>query len=415
MKILLINPNRYRNPPVPPLALEYLAGALVSTSHQCRIVDLCFADDPIGEIDRAVHSFGPQVAGVTIRNIDTVIYENNIFFLDEIKSFVGHLKNLGVPVITGGVGFSFIPEGILEYLGADWGVYGPGEKALIHILDHLEKNSIPPGTLFNGWDMGIDSTKKCTRNMSVDYMRYIEKRGLIGFETQKGCYESCSYCSEGNRHVIFKNPAEIVDELESLTLRGITSFHLCDTEFNQDLSHCKAFLNELIDRRLGISWAAYLKTSPCDGELIELMKKSGVNLVTLSIPTGHNSMEHAVTAAGLIKKHSIKCAIDFFCGFPEDTVDSIAKDIETLRKMEPDTVGINEYFRLYPKLAVTQRILSSPELRKHLLGAVYDNHELIKPVFYNHIDVDILKSIIGDDPMFTIEGFERTSNYERIV
>ena len=91
--------------------------------------------------------------------------------------------------------------------------------------------------------------------MSLDYLSYIKKRALVGFETQKGCYESCTYCSEGNRRVIFKKPVEIVDELESLSMRGVKSYHLCDTEFNQDLAHCKAFLNELVDRRIGISWA----------------------------------------------------------------------------------------------------------------------------------------------------------------
>ena len=164
MKILLINPNRYRNPPVPPLALEYLAGALEDSHHEYHILDLCFAENPIGEIDRAIQSFSPHVAGISIRNIDTVIYNNNIFFLDEIKSFVDHVKSLGIPVIIGGAGYSFIPEGILGYLGADWGVDGPGERALVYILDRLEHETPPAGMIFNGWktDIGHNWNSKRT-------------------------------------------------------------------------------------------------------------------------------------------------------------------------------------------------------------------------------------------------------------
>ncbi|MCE5251087.1 B12-binding domain-containing radical SAM protein, partial [bacterium] len=89
MKILLINTNRYQKPPVPPLALEYLAGALERSAHEYRVLDLCFADDPVAELDREISGFSPDVAGITVRNIDTVLYNNNEFFLDEIRTFVG--------------------------------------------------------------------------------------------------------------------------------------------------------------------------------------------------------------------------------------------------------------------------------------------------------------------------------------
>ncbi len=34
--------------------------------------------------------------------------------------------------------------------------------------------------------------------------------------------------------------------------------------------------------------------------------------------------------------------------------------------------------------------------------------------FYNLIPVDTIKELVGDDPLYKIEGFERTSNYERL-
>ena len=42
MKILLINPNKYLNPPVMPLGLEYLAGAVIEAGHDVDLLDLCF-------------------------------------------------------------------------------------------------------------------------------------------------------------------------------------------------------------------------------------------------------------------------------------------------------------------------------------------------------------------------------------
>ena len=87
MKILLINPNRYHYPPVIPVALEYLAGELSDTHHEYSILDLCFSENPCLEIENSINHFQPDVIGITIRQIDTVLYQNNEFFLEEIKKY----------------------------------------------------------------------------------------------------------------------------------------------------------------------------------------------------------------------------------------------------------------------------------------------------------------------------------------
>lgn len=102
MKLLLINSNRYHTPPVPPLALEYLENAVRYSRHECRILDLCFADDPLEVLDREIDSFSPDITGITVRNIDTVIFENNVFFLDDIKLLADRIKTNGIPIVLGG-------------------------------------------------------------------------------------------------------------------------------------------------------------------------------------------------------------------------------------------------------------------------------------------------------------------------
>ena len=48
--ILLVNPNRFRNPPVIPIGLEYLLTALEKYSHNVDILDLCFCESPEEEL-----------------------------------------------------------------------------------------------------------------------------------------------------------------------------------------------------------------------------------------------------------------------------------------------------------------------------------------------------------------------------
>ena len=415
MKVLLINPNRYRTPPVPPIGLEYIGAGLGAAGHAWHLLDLCFADDPEAGIDRAISDFHPDIAGVTIRNIDSVIYQNNIFFLDEIARYIKQVKSRGIPVILGGAGFSFAARELVAYLGADGGIAGPGERAFPQFLDLFGTGDMAEGTIIYGFSAGIDPDLRVRRGTAVDYPRYLRERGIAGFETQKGCTGKCPYCLEHCReNLLFRNPRAVVSEVRDLVEQGATSFHLCDTEFNQDLAHSKAFLRALIDERLPIKWALYMKSSPYDGELFQLLRESGANLITLSIPTGSEWMDDAREQIRLAREHGIKFAIDLLTGFPGQNLDDIRRIIAALRSFEPETIGINSTFRLMKRMPVAERVMSSDEHRKYLLGAVTDNPDLVKPVFYQWLTVDMLRELTAGDPVFRIEGFERTSNYERI-
>jgi hypothetical protein len=415
VKVLLINPNRYLTPPAPPIGLEYLAGACASAGHECHIVDLTFEDDPGLALDRALDNFKPSIAGFTVRNIDTVLYENNEFFLDDISVLVKRVKMRGIPVILGGAGFSFAPEEILAYLGADWGVSGPGEQALPSFLDQYKIDLPAPGTIIDGFAAGIDPYIEIPRGVAVDYPSYLSSRALAGFETQKGCMGNCPYCLECNRNkLIFRNASEVVAEIRQLADRGITSFHLCDTEFNQNLTHCTTFLRTLIDTGPKIDWALYLRSWPYNEDLFRLLARSGANLATLSLPTGEDWLNRTKAMVQYGRDNGIRLAIDLLVGFPWQARDDVARIIDTLRSFEPSTVGVNSTFRLLKGLPLTKWVMESPGHRKHLLGAVDDNPDFLKPVFYRWLDTDMLGDLIGGDPLFKIEGFERTSNYERV-
>src|SRR5512139_3518728 len=138
MRVLLINPNRYKSPPVPPIGLEHVAATVEEGGHVAEILDLCFSESPYEDIDRALISFKPDIVGVTVRNVDTVLYQTNEFFLDDIRDIVSRIKKLrGFKVIVGGSGIAADPEGIVGYLGADYAVVGPAEGCINELLSDI--------------------------------------------------------------------------------------------------------------------------------------------------------------------------------------------------------------------------------------------------------------------------------------
>jgi radical SAM superfamily enzyme YgiQ (UPF0313 family) len=412
MNVLLVNPNQYKSPPVPPIGLEYLAASLESKGRGVEITDLCFSESPLKHLDNAIESFKPDVVGVTVRNVDSVLFHTNEFFLDGIREIVHHTKNTyGLKVIIGGTGVSTNPEGILEYLDADFAIAGPAENTIHDLLENLSEPEV--NKIYYGRYTGPSSPQRVCR---ADYRKYLEEGGLIGFETHKGCSSSCAYCIEANSRVTFKNPPDVIAEIKSFVDQGHTHFHLCDSEFNESLEYSIEFCTALKKAGIGMKWAVYMKPANFNRKLFQLLKDTGVYLITLSVdswkkcPLYWTDIERFIFGA---KSCGIKVAVDFLTGFPYESREEIFQYLETLRRPLPDSVGINTYIRLYKSLQITRTIFSDIKLREHLIGAV-DDTTLVKPVFYNHIGAETLEQSIGGDSVFRIEGTEKGVNYGRV-
>jgi radical SAM superfamily enzyme YgiQ (UPF0313 family) len=414
MKVVLINPNRYQSPPVPPIGLERIAGALERGGHETKIVDLCFSCSPAKELDRVLDEVKPAVVGITVRNIDSVLYHTNEFFLDAIGEIIGHIKKrYGLKVIIGGSGVSANPEAVLGYLQADYAIAGPAEERINNLLEMIGTGRDPDKVLYREYRHDLS----CPRNTAgIDYKRYYEHGGTAGFETHKGCSSSCVYCLEANTNVSFRRSEDVIAEIRDFVEAGYRRFHLCDSEFNEDLDYCLDFCDALKKEGLDIDWAVYMKPSNLNKRLFRLMKECGVSLITLTVdswkkcPLYYSDIEKVVFSA---RSNGLKVAVDFLTGFPYETEDTLLLYLDMFRRLQPDSVGINTYIRLYKSLQITKIIMKDPALKNNLMGDIEDTI-LLKPVFYNQIGICRLKELIGGDEMFRIEGLEKAVNYQRL-
>jgi radical SAM superfamily enzyme YgiQ (UPF0313 family) len=419
MKILLVNPNRYTHPPVPPLGLEYLAAALENSNHEYRLLDLTFSTNPASEISDKVSAFGPDLAGITVRNIDSGIPYNTLFFLDEVAGYVELLNELGLKTVAGGAGFGIAPSEVLAHIGASLGVDGPGESEIVRLLDRLENGeNVESGTILDGWKTAgpLEPGGNTLRvSAGINFRHYLDEGAVGGFRTQSGCRGTCPYCTEANRCVRFRPPELVVAELKQMLEHGVDRFHLCDSEFNQDLVYCHNLLDSLLVEGLVIDWALYMKTAPCDAPLFSKLAKTGANLITFTYPSCvPDEPARAAEAIRLAKESGIRVAVDYLCGFPRQSDDDISRELDILRGAAPDTVGVNNCIRLYPGTRFTRQVCKDRNLWDCLLGKVEGNPGLLRPVFYSGVPLARIRELVAGDPLFKIEGFERSTNYQRL-
>ena len=71
MNVLVIAANRNRHPaPVIPYGACMVTEVVAKAGHQVRLLDLMFQPDPARAVVDALQKIGPDVIGLSIRNLD---------------------------------------------------------------------------------------------------------------------------------------------------------------------------------------------------------------------------------------------------------------------------------------------------------------------------------------------------------
>jgi len=418
-KILLINPNTYKAPPVLPVGLEYLISALKKHNHKCDILDLTFSKKPLEKLKNKLENKTYDIIGFSIRNIDTCLFFNNEFFLSKFKEMIESIKNYNIPVVLGGSGFSASPDEILDYLKSDFGIIGPGEKAFPYFLELLESNRLD-NEIINGWDYGLDNELEVLRAEEIKYNPYMKNEGIVGFSTHVGCSNSCPYCIEANKRVYYREIENIIKEIEILTGKGYHDFHLCDSEFNESLDFSKAFCAAVIKNSPKFKWTSYMKPYPYDEELFQLLSKTNATLITLSVESDENiqinnrySYNDLEKIVKYCKKYGIELAIDLLTGYPNENLQSTRNVIRFFKKNRPKTVGINFYYRLFKNTRITQLIKKNPDMQKRLTRPYEKKENYLKPIFYSQYEKEDIEKLISGDNLFKIPGIVPGVNYQQ--
>ncbi len=410
MKVLLVNTNLMK-PVVAPIALDYLGAALEAKGFAVDTLDLAFANDFRKAIITYFKENSPDVIGITIRNTDDCYFTSQDFIIPQIKEIVEWLKKKSdAPIILGGVGFSVMPDLILNYLGLDLGIKGEGEEAFPLLLEKISQNESyleVPGLVFrrgNGYFSNppqfIDLSQfNFFRRSFINNERYYREGGMGNVETKRGCEKACIYCADPvgrGRKFRLRSPESAVDEIEALVSKKIFHFHFCDSEFNLPYEHAVDVCKEIIRRKLGkeLAWYAYLSPTPFDLELARLMKKAGCAGVDFGVDSGSDEIlknlrrdftsDDLVKVAKICHQLEIPFMYDLLLGGPGETRETVKETIALMRKIKPSRVGMAIGIRIYPETALGEMVQREGVTKDNpsLFGKVEGNENLFEPIYY---------------------------------
>lgn len=403
LRVLLISANTEKLPdPVFPLGAAYMAAVAERGGHEVDSLDLCFHDDPWGEVARKVEVFSPDVIGISLRNLDSSSYPENTSYIDDYRVLVDTVRRASDAfVVLGGAGFTVMPETILRALGADAGVVGEGEFAFPWLLDRVADGRaldtthevacepagsgvlVTPITRIKSLDVtGVPMR----RHFDMDL--YYARGGSLNIQTKRGCMFECVFCSypliEGSK-VRVRSADVVVDELQQMREEfGVRHWFFVDNIFNLPMRHAKQICEEIIRRELDVEWSGYLNPKFIDDELCDLMARSGCKAIEFGTDAGSATMIESLKkefdvgdlqrTSKLCHDHDLEFCHSLIFGGPGETEQTVAETLELMDELCPTAVIAMTGIRILPGTEMVDIAIRD--------GQIDQDDELLYPRFY---------------------------------
>jgi Radical SAM superfamily/B12 binding domain len=370
MKVLFVSGNQETFPAaVVPIGVLAVAGA-VRVAHEVEVIDLCFEDRPIEALRERVARWAPDVVAMGMRNLDTNAYDEAgqaglTAYYQELVAAVRAVSR--APIGMGGAGFSLQPNRLLAALGADFGIVGEAERAMLDVLDALAAGRSPPRLTYGGtviYEREAPVARQLRRSSELtsdlDLLppiardlvdpRHYQHDGTEPFQTKRGCAFACTYCDypdlEG-RKVRVRDPDRIADEIMARAqVPGVRFAYLVDSVFNVPPRHALAVCRALLDRGTPLPWACYGTPVAFDEELVQSMARAGCRGVEVGTDSGTERMlallkkpfglEAVKRTRAFCRDHGIVDSHTFVLGAEDETVDEVERTLAFVDQLDPD-------------------------------------------------------------------------------
>ncbi|MFO7728857.1 MAG: lipid biosynthesis B12-binding/radical SAM protein [Desulfonatronovibrio sp.] len=392
MKVFLLSINTEQEPyPVYPLGMAVIASALAGAGHKVRQFDFLVMGESESMLCRALQDFQPDVVGLSLRNIDNVDFFSGMehWSLGRARIIIDLLRSvLKVPIIVGGPAFSIMPEAILDYLGADFGVAGEGEDAVLELLGRIQRKESGPRIVSKSASPGFSCMPPPLFDQEIlDF--YQKESGLPGLQTKRGCPHHCVYCSypslEGRR-IRVRDPEEVVDDMARMSQEyGVDHVFFTDSVFNDCEGHYLNLAHALARRNLPVRWSAFFRPAPIRKDDLDLLQRSGLLGMEVGSDAGAEATLSALgkgfSCSDILKfndicvERGIPVAHYFIIGGPDETEATIKETLDNLEKLSLCVVFIYSGLRILPGTKLLERAKSE--------GIVTQSSSLLKPVYYH--------------------------------
>ena len=330
----------------PPLGLGYIAAALKRQGVQVELVDCTFLTRE--QAVTRVKQSKPNIIG----------FYSMFSMKKTTMELAALLRNDCELLVVGGPLPTLNPAG---YLGVfDVVVIGEGEAAMAEIAECHEKCigfSGVKGVAFNGNDGMVTQTSSRMQIEDLDSLpfpareffdneaykqHYLKRFGysISPLMTSRGCPFSCDFCSRPVFGQSFRSRSagNVVDEVEEIAGLGYDRIWFADDCFTLNPKRLLGVCDELVKRRLNMSWECLSRVDTMDHEVAVKMRRAGCLRVFFGIESGTDkvldlmrkqiTVEQARKAVYNSKAAGLQVGAFFILGYPGENDETV---LDTVR------------------------------------------------------------------------------------
>jgi radical SAM superfamily enzyme YgiQ (UPF0313 family) len=377
--------------------MSVVSAALSASGHVVQQYDYQTQGSSYDDLVAELKAFNPEYVALSIRNIDSV---NSLdpelgWQMVHYRKIVSLVRSVArAPIICGGGGFSIMPEAILDFIGADYGIQGPGEAAIILLIEALNHGERPERIQYVQETVRANTQQFGALIDAKILKYYYESSGIIGIQTKRGCSFKCTYCTypaiEGNTFRA-RPEIQVVDEIERIRdTHQVHDFFFTDSIFNDPSGHYLRLIDELLRRDLKIRWAAFFTPRTQDLNKLSLLKASGLYGVELGTDAASDTtlkgmhkgfrfeQVHAFNEACVLNE--IPCAHYIIFGGPGETAETLEEGIQNIEALRHCVVFAFSDIRIFPGTLLAQQAVREGILKADQL--------LLEPIYYHSPQID---------------------------
>jgi len=329
----------------PPLGLGYIAASLRNHGVEVELVDCTFLTHE--EALARVKKSKPQIIG----------FYSMFSMKKTTLELAASMRKDCELLVVGGPLPTLEPSGYLDVF--DVAVQGEGEAAMVEIVEcHGKGNEFSrvEGIAYkeNG-AMKINSPRRQVEDLdslpfpsrdlfdNEAYKRHYLRRfgySISPLITSRGCPFSCDFCSRPVFGQSFRarSANNVVDEVEEIVGLGYDRVWFADDCFTLNRERLMDVCNELVKRKIHVSWECLSRVDTMDGEVAAAMRRAGCVRVFFGIESGTDevlglmqkqiTVEQAQKAVHNAKESGLKVGAFFILGYPGESDDTV---LDTVR------------------------------------------------------------------------------------
>ena len=266
----------------------------------------------------------------------------------------------------------------------------------------------------------------------------------ISITTSRGCPFKCIFCvgrKMVGARVRYRSSEKVVDELQYLNTLNFHQINIADDLFTANKAHCLAVCEEIVRRKLKLTWTSFARVDTVSDEILDKMKAAGCTAVSFGIESANPqilktikkgiTLDQVEDAVDMCRRAGITPYASFILGLPGETPETINETMafgEKLKKMglafgfhllapfpgteirdRCDQYGIRILSNNWEEYHANRAIVETPKVNGRMLDKIVVEWE----DEYNQLLADIKQRMQNNEA--AEEEAQQVINLERVV